>query len=727
MKNEDKTKEQIIKELDEARQHIDELEKSEIQQRYRIIVDTADEGIWVFDEEYLSTFVNKRMVNLLGYEYDEIMGRSLSFFLFEEDLPDFQEKAARRRHGIAERYERRIRRKDSTILWAHVSATPIMDKEGRFQGSFAMFTDITERKEAEKALLESEKKYRSIFENAVEGMFQSTPDGQLITANPAMARIFGYATPEEMINQVHNIGLQLYSNEKDRRTFQQLLKEHGIAGGFEAPFYRQDGTVLWGTLNVRAVKDSADNVLYYEGTLEDITLRKSAEDELKESEEKYRNIFENAVMGIYQVTPNGQYLSANPVLARIHGYNSPEEMVDSVADITQLYVDPSRRAELKRIINEQGFVKGFEIIMRRRDGSLHWVSNTSRAVRDEHGTILYYEGTLEDITLRKSAEEELKESEEKYRHIFENAVMGIYQVTPNGQYLSANPVLARIHGYNSPEEMIKSIADITQLYVDPSRRAELKRIMNGQGFVKGFEIIMRRKDGSLHWVSNTAQAIRDEHGTILYYEGTIEDITSRKLAEESVKQLKQTLRGTLQALALTVETREPGITGHHKRVSNLGNAIALAMGLTDDNAESIKMAGLVHDIGNMSVPSEILSKPGKLSEMEYNFVKLHPRSGYDILKETGLPYPVAEIVLQHHERMSGSGYPQGLKGKEMLLEARILSVADVVEAMVSPRPYRPARGIDTALDEIRKNKGTLYDAQAVDACLTLFKTKKFQF
>jgi len=599
MKNEEKTKEQLVQELDEARQHIDELEKSEIQQRYRIIVDTADEGIWVFDEEYLSTFVNNRMVNLLGYEYDEILGRSLSFFLFEEDLPDFQEKAARRRHGIAERYERRIRRKDSTIMWAHVSATPIMDKGGRFQGSFAMFTDITERKEAEKALLESEKKYRSIFENAVEGMFQSTPDGQLITANPAMARIFGYATPEEMITQVHNIGIQLYSNEKDRRTFQQLLGEHGIAGGFEAPFYRKDGTVLWGTLNVRAVKDSADNVLYYEGT-------------------------------------------------------------------------------------------------------------------------------LEDITPRKEAEEELKKSEEKYRHIFENAVMGIYQVTPEGRYLSANPILASIHGYGSPEEMIESIADITQLYVDPSRRAELKRIMNGQGFVKGFEIIMRKKDGSLHWVSNTAQTIRDKDGTIIYYEGTIEDITSRKLAEESIKQLKQTLLGTLHALSRSIEIREPGIVGHHRRVSNLGSAIARAMGLADDMAESIRIAGLVHDIGNMPVPSEILSKPGRLTEMDYNFVKLHPRSGYDILKETGLPYPVAEIVLQHHERMNGSGYPQGLKGKEILLEARILAVADVVEAMVSPRPYRPARGIDAALHEIRKNKGTLYDAQAVDACLMLFKTKKFQ-
>jgi PAS domain S-box-containing protein/putative nucleotidyltransferase with HDIG domain len=599
MKNEEKSREQLTQELAEVHQRINELEKSEIQQRYKIIVDTADEGIWVFDEGYLTTFVNNRMVDMLGYTHSEIIGKSLGFFLFREDLPDFERKASLRRQGVPERYERRIRRKDGSILWAHVSATPIMGSEGRFQGSFAMFTDITERKEGEKALRESEEKYRSIFENAVEGMFQSTPDGQLITANPSMARIFRYASPEEMIAQVSNIGLQLYANEENRRAFQQLLKEHGIAGGFEAPFFRKDGSVLWGTLNVRAVKDSGGNVLYYEGT-------------------------------------------------------------------------------------------------------------------------------LEDITPRKKAEEELKKSEEKYRTIFENAVMGIYQVTPGGQYLSANPVLARIHGYSSPEEMISSIADITQLYVDPSRRAELKRVMDEQGFVKGFEIIMRKKDGSLHWVSNTAQAVRDERGAIIYYEGTIEDITSRKLAEESVKELKQTLLGTLHALSLSIEIREPGITGHHKGVSALGNAIARAMGLNEDTSDIIRMAGLVHDIGNMSVPGEILSKPGKLSELEYSLIKLHPRSGYDILKETGLPYPVAEIVLQHHERMNGSGYPQGLKGRVMLLEARILAVADVVEAMASPRPYRPARGIDAALEEMRKNKGTLYDAQAVDACLMLFKTKKFQ-
>lgn len=598
--DEEKTREQLIRDLADAQARVRELEESEIQQRYRIIVDTADEGIWVFDEEYRTTFVNNRMVELLGYGSHEIMGRKLGSFLFPEDLPDFEQKASRRRQGVPERYERRIIRKDGSVLWAHVSATPIMDSDGRFQGSFAMFTDITERKEAEKALRESEKKYRSIFENAVEGMFQSTPEGQLMTANPSMARIFGYASPEEMIAQVNNIGLQLYANEDNRKAFQQLLKDHGVAGGFEAPFFRKDRSVLWGTLNVRAVKDSVGNVIYYEGTLEDITPRKTAEEELRKSEEKYRNIFENAVMGIYQVTPGGRYLSANHVLARIHGYDSPEEMISSIADISQLYVDPGRRAELKQAIEEQGYVKAFEIIMRRRDGSLHWVSNT-------------------------------------------------------------------------------------------------------------------------------AQAVRDEQGRILCYEGTIEDITSRKLAEESVKQLKQTLSGTLRALSQSIEMREPGIAGHHKRVSRLAGVLARAIGLDESVAESVATAGLVHDIGNMSIPSEILSKPGKLSELEQSFVRIHPRSGYDILKETGLPYPVAEIVLQHHERMNGSGYPQSLKGKDILIEARILAVADVIEAMTFPRPYRPPRGIDAALEEIKTNKGTLYDPHIVEACLVLFKTKKFQF
>jgi HD-GYP domain-containing protein (c-di-GMP phosphodiesterase class II) len=151
------------------------------------------------------------------------------------------------------------------------------------------------------------------------------------------------------------------------------------------------------------------------------------------------------------------------------------------------------------------------------------------------------------------------------------------------------------------------------------------------------------------------------------------------------------------------------------------------MGLPDDTVDVIDMAGVIHDIGKMSIPAEILSKPGKLSDMEFNLIKIHPQSGYNILKDVGLPYPVAEVVLQHHERLDGSGYPQGLKNDRILLESQIICIADVVEAMASHRPYRPALGIDVALEEIEKNKGILYDAEAVETCLRLFKEKGFIF
>jgi HD-GYP domain-containing protein (c-di-GMP phosphodiesterase class II) len=149
------------------------------------------------------------------------------------------------------------------------------------------------------------------------------------------------------------------------------------------------------------------------------------------------------------------------------------------------------------------------------------------------------------------------------------------------------------------------------------------------------------------------------------------------------------------------------------------------MNLTQDQQDGLRLAGIVHDIGKISIPSEILSKPGKLTEIEYRLIKIHPESGYDILKDIEFTYPVAEIVLQHHERINGSGYPKGLKGAEILLEARVLAVADVVEAMASHRPYRPALGIEKALEEISQNRGVIYDPEAVDACLKLFREKGY--
>ena len=215
------------------------------------------------------------------------------------------------------------------------------------------------------------------------------------------------------------------------------------------------------------------------------------------------------------------------------------------------------------------------------------------------------------------------------------------------------------------------------------------------------------------------------------FEQAQQEITERKRAEEdlqrTLEKLREALGGIVQAVALTVEMRDPYTAGHQRRVSNLARALANEMGLPQEQIDGIRMAGLIHDLGKVGVPTEILSRPGRLSDLQFGLIKAHSQIGYDVLKKVDFPWPVAQIVLQHHEKMDGSGYPQGLSGEEVLLEARILAVADVVEAMASRRPYRPPRGLDKALEEISQNRGILYDPEVVDVCLKLFTEKGFEF
>jgi len=198
-------------------------------------------------------------------------------------------------------------------------------------------------------------------------------------------------------------------------------------------------------------------------------------------------------------------------------------------------------------------------------------------------------------------------------------------------------------------------------------------------------------------------------------------------SRQHLDQLRDSLEDTVRAIANIIEIRDPYTAGHQSRVADLAVAIAKQMGLPDEQVHGIHLAGVVHDLGKIQVPAEILSKPGKISDIEHSFIKTHAQAGYDILKDIDFPWPIAQMVLQHHERLDGSGYPQGLKGKAILLEARILSVADVVEAMSSHRPYRVGLGIEAALEEITRQRGTHFDPQVVDACLALFREHGYSF
>ena len=319
-----------------------------------------------------------------------------------------------------------------------------------------------------------------------------------------------------------------------------------------------------------------------EGLLCDIPERREAPEALREAERSYRSIFENALDGIFQTTPEGWYLRANPALARIYGYDTPDALVQGLQDITrQLYVAPERRQEFIRLMQEHGAVANFEAQIRRRDGSVIWIAEHARAVRNAEGRLLFYEGTVQDITKRREAEEALRQAEASYRSIFEHAVEGIYRGTPEGSLMAANPALAQMLGFESPEKLLTDFGQTSQNYVDAGRQADFARLMREADSVVGFEYQVYGKDGAVLWFNENARAVRDAAGRLLYYEGTIQDITDRKNLEAE--------RERLLAEALERADHDPltGLLNHrafHKRfgeeaarAEREGTSLAVAM------------------------------------------------------------------------------------------------------------------------------------------------------
>jgi PAS domain S-box-containing protein len=258
----------------------------------------------------------------------------------------------------------------------------------------------------------------------------------------------------------------------------------------------------------------------------------------------------------------------------------------------------------------------------------------------------------------------------------------------------------------------------------------VRHLFNGGEEIIYVESWQRRRDGQKRLLAWWCRVLKDEKGNVGGALSSAYDITERKHAEEKLQDTLESLRKavgtTIQVLTTAVETRDPYTAGHQVRSADLARAIGTEMGLPQDKIDAIRIAGSIHDIGKLSIPAEILSKPNKLSDIEFSLIKEHARKGFEMLKDVESPWPLAEIVHQHHERKDGSGYPRNLKGEAILIEARILAVADVVEAIASHRPYRPGLGIDAALNEIEKNRGIFYDADVADACLRLFREKGFQ-
>ena len=327
--------------------------------------------------------------------------------------------------------------------------------------------------------------------------------------------------------------------------------------------------------------------------------------------------------------------------------------------------------------------------------------------------------------------ERTRASEERFRALSENAPDIIYTLNDHGAFTYVNPAWERILGH--PKEEVIGQYFVKFVKEERSRKftQAFKRIRDKKQLAVDLYGAILHKDGSERLFNMSGAPNIDADGKVVGAVGTFKDVTDLTRSEAelqiSFNKLQMAMSSTINAISLIVESRDPYTAGHQRRVASLAIAIAEEMKLSEDRIDKIRMGGLIHDIGKIYIPAEILTKPGRLSKIEFDMMKSHPEVGYKILQQVDFIPPIAQMVYQHHERMDGSGYPLGISGDDILLESRIIAVADSVEAMASHRPYRPALGIEKALEMILNKKGKSYDSQIVDACVTLFKDRDFQF
>ncbi len=396
-------------------------------------------------------------------------------------------------------------------------------------------------REAGRKLQEERNLLHVLIDNIPDRIFIKDAQGRRILANPADLQSARATKMEQVVGKTV---FELFAPEQ-ASTFwandQQVLATGEPLLNVEQPSRDAQGEVTWTLATEVPLRDSDQNVIGLVGIMRDITAYKRAAEAGRVAEERYRKIVEESVEGIYQSTPDGRLLTVNPALARMFGYDSPEEMTAHVQDLERrIYADPSRRSEFKKAVEATGVVTGFESEAYGKDGRKLWISENGRTVCDEHGAVLYYEGTIVDITRRKNAELAQRKAEKKYRDFFENSVAGTFQSTTDGRFLDANPALAQMLGYEEVGELLISITDpARQLFARPSEGFELLKRITEEAEVSGLEVELRRKDGSSVWVLMNAVLVRDAAGLPASLEGTVVDITARKFLEQAQRDTQQ--------------------------------------------------------------------------------------------------------------------------------------------------------------------------------------------
>lgn len=713
--------------------------KQKIAEEMLLLIQRAVEGssdaIGLADAQGNHFYQNKAFTHLLGYTVDElkVKGVAQTVYADQEVARDVFETIMK---GGSWGGEVEDIAKDGRRLTVMLRADAIKDETGKTIGLLAINTDITEQKHAEESLRNSEEKFRTTFDLAPFPIVITDMDGRYFDVNQMFCK-------RMMMNKEDLIGrtsreiptASIPENNDEVERLQKKIFEHGFVANEEITLIRNtDKKRSIILLSAQLVTISGRQ--YVISVMNDITERKMAEEALRSSEEKYRLLYNNMRDGFVYLNINGAFMECNAAFAEMTGYKLQELRSLTFEDITPEKWRSVDKVAINKLI-QRGYSDIGEKEYRRKDGTILPVELLATMIRDDYGKPSGFWAVVRDVTERKQAEERLKKSEEKYRLLATNVTDVIFTMDMNLNYTYISPSISQLVGYTADELMKmnaseivspETFRDIVDVFMEEletekkdDRNLKRSRVMEYQNICK---------DGSKVWAETTITFLRDGNQKAVGLLGVARNITSRKESEmaleDSFDRLQKSFGVTINVLVSALEMRDPYTAGHQIRTSNIACAIAREMELTENLIEGIRLAGSIHDVGKLSVPVEILTKPTKLSNLEYSLIKEHPRSGYTMLRGVESPWPLAETVYQHHERMDGSGYPRNLKGDNIIIEARIMAVADVVEAMASHRPYRPSLGIEKALEEIEKNKGILYDENVADACLRLFREKGYQ-
>jgi len=551
-------------------------------------------------------------------------------------------------------------------------------------------------------------------------------DGCVLDINAHWTEFSGY-TAHEAVGRPYTDFVPEQHLDFFYETF-ALFSQQGFLNGHDCFFRRKDGSIRNVLIYGRMVP--TENGAISHCMLVDVTAHRETERLLAESEERFRNLFNLAPNPIV-VHDGSELVLANSAAAGFLGYESAAALVGT--PVMNLVDDSSRREvadRVKRMLTEDVVVPLAEEAFLRKDGQVvHGDTVASPVVIG--GKRLIQVAAI-DLEARKKVEGALQESEERYRQLFDHSADGI--VVHDGQrVMFANPAQLRFMGFE-PDADVTGLSIIESVHPD-SRGAVIARIRQlaeTGGDTSPLAVRLTRSNGSIWEAEVTTTSLAIEGQRVL--QTTFRDLTERnrtevelaryraeleRLVEErtqSLVRVRAELESVTAVIARTVELRDPYTAGHQRRVAELSVALARQMGMSPEETDSINVAAAIHDIGKVSVPAEILSKPGRFSALEYELVKTHALAGYEIVASAQLGGSVAEMVGQHHERLDGSGYPYGLKAEHLLPGSCVLMVADVVEAMSSHRPYRPAMGSAAALEEIRRGRGSRYAPEVVDAC-----------